>query len=108
MKTVRTEAEIKRTRRRFIALIVAFVALVFALTICWNLIHASLREQAAGNLHDRIVETANQCYAIEGAYPISLQYLEDKYGLVIDYDDYSVSYDIYATNIAPKVKVVAR
>ena len=46
-----------------------------------------------------------QCYAIEGFYPPNVKYLEENYGLVVDYDKYAVSYSVFASNIMPEFDV---
>ena len=46
-----------------------------------------------------------QCYAIEGAYPPDIAYLEVNYGVLIDHDKYFVYYDAYAENIMPDMMV---
>ena len=48
------------------------------------------------------------CYAIEGAYPDSLSYLEEHYGLLIDHERYVVEYEPFGSNIWPTVQVVRR
>ena len=48
------------------------------------------------------------CYAIEGAYPDSLSYLEEHYGLQIDHNRYVVDYEPFGDNIWPTVQVVRR
>lgn len=44
------------------------------------------------------------CYAQEGRYPESIEYLKENYGLYIS-DDYEVHYDIFASNIMPEIIV---
>jgi len=56
-------------------------------------------------LADAIDRSAVQCYAIEGFYPPDIEYLEDNYGLVVDYDKYVISYSVFASNIMPEVEV---
>jgi len=46
------------------------------------------------------------CYAIEGFYPQNLSYLEENYGLQIDYTKYFVFYDLFNWNMIPSVRVV--
>lgn len=46
-----------------------------------------------------------QCYAVEGAYPQSLAYLEEHYGLTVDHSRYVVTYDVFAANVRPYVEV---
>ena len=46
-----------------------------------------------------------QCYAIEGFYPQSLSYLEDKYGLYLDRGNYIIDYRFTGSNIMPDITV---
>ena len=48
------------------------------------------------------------CYAIEGVYPKSLDYLTESYGVVYDSDRYIVHYGYFAANIRPSVTVIER
>lgn len=56
-------------------------------------------------LSEAIKRSAVQCYAIEGAYPPSIEYLEDNYGLIVDHKIYVVSYNVFASNIMPEITV---
>ncbi|MEG1458575.1 MAG: hypothetical protein RSB37_07190 [Acetivibrio sp.] len=46
------------------------------------------------------------CYATEGIYPPTLQYLKEEYGIIIEEEYYSVFYEVFADNIMPNVTVV--
>lgn len=67
-----------------------------------------LRDSGAAAIRTAVERSARQCYAVEGIYPPDLDYLRDNYGLQINTDDYYISYEIYASNVAPTVKVVAK
>lgn len=54
-----------------------------------------------------IERAAVSCYAAEGAYPPTLDYLCENYGVSVDFSRYSVSYDCFASNIMPSVIVSA-
>lgn len=47
-----------------------------------------------------------QCYAIEGRYPPSVEYLEEHYGLSIDREKYHVFYSGWASNIMPEITII--
>ena len=49
-----------------------------------------------------------QCYAIEGAYPPDVAYLEENYGVLIDHDKYFVYYEAYAKNMIPDIVVAEK
>jgi hypothetical protein len=48
------------------------------------------------------------CYAIEGNYPPSYDYMKENYGLSIDERKYEVIYSIFASNIMPDITVLER
>lgn len=66
------------------------------------------RENSVAAIREAVETGARQCYVVEGVYPPDLDYLRDNYGLQINTDDYYVVYDIYASNLPPTVKVVAK
>lgn len=49
-----------------------------------------------------------QCYALEGAYPPSLEYLTDHYGLTYDDSRFLVDYEYYGSNLMPDVTVLPK
>ena len=51
---------------------------------------------------------ATECYAVEGFYPDSLQYLIDNYDLHIDENECIVHYSPVSSNIMPEIRVIAR
>ena len=97
----------RRRRRRIIAtVVVVLVAIVLAFAVRWS--QSIAREQATASVRDAIVAAAVQCCAIEGSYPSSLSHLEDAYGLVINRNDYVVTYDWLGDNVPPSVVVRSR
>lgn len=51
---------------------------------------------------------ATECYAVEGFYPDSLQYLIDNYNLHIDESECIVHYSPVSSNIMPDIRVIAK
>lgn len=94
-------------RRRLIALLVVCL-LAVGCYFGYQRIRIALNEQAALAMRQSILDAANQCAAVEGAYPLSLDYLKENYGLTINSDDYVITYQAYANNIAPSVVVIPR
>lgn len=64
------------------------------------------KTEGADNLQAAITRASVQCYAIEGRYPPSAEYLEEEYGISIDRDQYAVFYNGFASNIMPEITVV--
>ncbi|WP_312645611.1 hypothetical protein [Hydrogenoanaerobacterium sp.] len=48
---------------------------------------------------------AVQCYALEGQYPKSLDYMEQNYGLVLDREQYVYHYQGIGANLMPQIAV---
>ncbi len=46
------------------------------------------------------------CYALEGEYPESLEYIKENYGLVYDEDRFFVDYRVSGSNIMPDVTII--
>lgn len=58
------------------------------------------------NIENAVVQSAVLCYGTEGAYPESLDYLREHYGLRYNEEKYIVNYEIIAKNIRPQVTVL--
>lgn len=58
-------------------------------------------------LRNAIARACVQCYAIEGRYPPSVQYLEENYGIRIDWERFYVFYEGFASNIMPDITVIS-
>ena len=84
------------------------VALVIVVILGFRVVSASLYEQSALSVRTTILNAAEQCYAIEGAYPPSLDYLVEKYGIRVDTNEYVVNYVAFAGNIQPTVAVTLK
>lgn len=57
-------------------------------------------------LTDTVKRASVECYAIEGRYPPSVEYLEEHYGVVIDHSRYHVFYDGWASNVMPDITIL--
>jgi len=57
-------------------------------------------------LENSVRKAVMTCYATEGVYPPSIQYLEDHYGIQIDHNRYGVFYEIFGDNVMPQITVM--
>ena len=57
------------------------------------------------SLRRAVTRASVQCYAIEGRYPPSVEYLEENYGVRIDRDRYNVFYNGFASNVMPEIVI---
>lgn len=63
-------------------------------------------EKEMENIETAIIQSAVFCYGTEGAYPESLAYLKEHYGIRYNEKKYIVDYEIIAKNIRPQVRVM--
>lgn len=103
-----TYDQARQHKIKVIALAVLAVALLVIAIYAAMIAQAHAREQAAVSVRESVLNAAKQCCAVEGSYPSSLAHLESNYGLVINHDDYVVSYEWFADNVLPSVVVTAR
>ena len=57
-------------------------------------------------LEKAVANAAVACYAVEGAYPPSVEYLTEYYGVQIDSERFTVKYALYASNLMPDITVL--
>ena len=86
-----------------IILAIVVIAAVFAVTMRSS--DEEMRAQTKA-IEETVSERALQCYVIEDAYPESLEYLQEHYGLAVNTEDYQIVYTPYADNLPPDVKVI--
>lgn len=102
---------IDKKKRRWPAPVLAALILMVAFCLWRFALPASgqnMDDESARAMKTAVERCARQCYVVEGAYPPSLSYLEEKYGLQINRAEFYVSYDIFASNVPPSVRVVSR
>lgn len=99
----------KKARRRLAAVwvIVAIIAVVLIIPAAVSARKEETQESVR-SITETVQERALQCYVIEGAYPSSLSYLEENYGLTLNQEDYLVVYKPVAENLPPEVRVIER
>lgn len=67
-----------------------------------------LQQQQISAIRQTVLQSAAQCYAVEGVYPKNIAYLEDHYGLILNHRRYIITYDAFASNLPPQVAVLVR
>ena len=83
-----------------------FLGVILLLILGLDNISGMTARQEAEGLENSIRRSAVHCYALEGFYPDSLDYLRQHYGLIYDEDKYLVSYEIIGSNLMPDVSVI--
>ena len=96
----------KRTLVSSFLTLLAVAAVLLAFTLGLRGVREGSREQGREQLEDALRRAAVACYAAEGIYPPTLEYLEEHYGVQVDRERYTVVYDIFASNLMPDVTVL--
>lgn len=94
--------------KNYIVSLVVFCCILSAFVYAVSGISKRSVEEGAATLQNAIKRASVQCYAIEGRYPSSVNYLVKNYGIQIDEDKYAVFYDGFASNIMPDITVNVR
>lgn len=66
------------------------------------------KDKQKESLETALHRSITQCYTVEGAYPPSLTYIKDHYGLTYDESLFFVDYQPIGANIMPDVTVIVR
>lgn len=69
--------------------------------------HTSAKEEEA-SLRLALNEACVSCYAVEGFYPESLEYLIENYGISYDEARYFVDYKPIASNLMPDITIIVK
>lgn len=59
-------------------------------------------------LEDTLQKAVVACYSIEGAYPPSIEYLVETYGIHYNEEKYIIKYEYYGSNLIPDITVLDR
>ncbi len=82
------------------------IAVLFVMAVDYS--GRSTIEKQKESLERAISRDIVQCYAIEGMYPPSLEYMQDHYGLTYDSESFFVDYQPVAANLYPAFTVIQR
>ncbi len=94
--------------RRDIWKLLAFALILAAVLWGINRIDRTQETEETALVRDAIRNAAVTCYAVEGAYPESVDYLREHYRLAYDEDRYLVTYEAFASNRIPDIYVIER
>ncbi|MDD2972236.1 MAG: hypothetical protein PHE02_08935 [Lachnospiraceae bacterium] len=88
--------------------IIAFIILVVLFLRGINSISATTTEKQKESLQNAVYRSIVQCYAVEGTYPPSLDYLAEHYGLTYDTDQFFIDYQPIGSNLMPDVTILSK
>ena len=87
-------------------LVIVAALLVFATAV--NSLDSGRDEESLRQLETALHRACVACYATEGVYPPDVEYLKDRYGVLVDEEKYKVDYQVFARNLMPSITVLER
>lgn len=97
----------KELRRCSIA-ILSFILIFILLFIAVQNTSKSSKENQKISLEKSVYRGILECYALEGKYPESLNYLIKEYDILYNEDEYVIEYEVIASNILPVVTIIEK
>lgn len=97
-----------RASMKSIGTVLAMLIFLMVLILVGQSLAELHRNSIESGLHvarSAVERAVMQCYALEGAYPPDLVYLQENYGLILDRGQYDYLYEIVAGNIHPVISV---
>ena len=94
---------LKNSRGLLITLI-CFVLMAALSIVLLNYTGSRVTQEQADQLRSSLYKAAVNAYAIEGRYP-TLDEIQERYGVVIDREHFSVYYDAFASDVLPDIDV---
>lgn len=90
-------------------ILVLFAALALAVFFLCKAVDKMGNGQQAESLKQldlSIRKAVVTCYAAEGVYPPSIDYLKENYGIQIDEQRFTVFYEVQGSNLMPNITVM--
>ena len=82
--------------------------LVVAAAVLISRVDSRRDETETELVREAVKNAALTCYAVEGVFPQELSYLREHYGLLYDEERYIVSFDAFAENLLPSIRVLEK
>jgi hypothetical protein len=86
--------------------VLLFIAVVSVVLMAVGNLSRESEEESLQAMERAVLRSATQCYALEGRYPPSVDYLRRHYGLVLHEEKYIYHYVKAADNILPDIQVL--
>ncbi len=96
----------QRSGLRTALAIVIFLVIIAIFYCAINSLSSSTEDKERESLENALSNSITYCYATEGAYPESLEFIEKNYGLTYDENKYFIDYRVMGANIMPEFTVV--
>ena len=94
--------------RNFILSCLFFLLILSAFFLGTSSFQKRVDKEGISTLQDAVTRSITRCYAEEGSYPETLNYLKEHYGLTYDESTYYVDYQPLGSNIMPDITIIQK
>lgn len=91
---------------RALTLPAAMVAVLVFFSAALTSMDSGRQEENRQQLEEALRRGCVACYAAEGIYPPTVDYLKEHYGVQVDEAQYVVHYTVFADNLMPDIVVL--
>ncbi len=91
--------------KKFIVRFALFAAVLVACLLMITQLSGSVDDEQLALAENAVRRSAAQCYAIEGFFPDSIDYLEQNYALCLDRERFVYHYNYIGANLMPDIRV---
>lgn len=98
----------RRGYRGFAVSAAVFAAMLLLFAVLLSSFSSKAQEEEQAVLIEALRRACVSCYAIEGRYPESLEYMKKHYGVAYNEEKYIVLYDVFASNVFPSIAVMVK
>lgn len=98
----------RSSRRNLWISLILFASVLAAVLSGISSISEKTDEETQKTLEQAVMRGITYCYAMEGAYPESLSYLKEHYGLFYNEDEYFIDYHPQGANMMPDVTIIKK
>ena len=95
-----------RPQLRLLLSVSVFTVIFLSVYLGIQSLSADTDRRQRDSLEEALNRSITYCYAVEGAYPESLEYLTKHYGLIYDHDRFFVDYRVSGANLYPDVTIL--
>lgn len=92
--------------RGIVLTVAVFLVMILAVVFALNQLGQQSGSEQTKSLEDAVLRATLTCYAVEGRYPMSIEYLVKHYGIVYNDEKYMISLDSFAQNLLPSIQVL--
>ncbi len=98
----------RKGRRAMVISLAVFLAVLIVFLLSLDSMSEGTARRQRESLEKALNRCVTYCYAVEGAYPESLTYMKENYGLTYDEGRFFVDYRYLGSNMLPDITIIEK